>query len=269
MLHIVQCKYYYETLFYNNCIVRSVNDYKNNAMNISPNTLVSEVVKLNFKTASFFQANNIDYCCGVSPSISDGCKKIGINPEQLIMQLKILIAQKDPDSESIADLELGKLSDHIVKRNHEYIRNNIPSLKKNLEKICKLYGEQHPELFEIKELFTSAAWDLRTHIYKEETMLFPFIKRLESAKKINSPTPKATFGSVLNPIGMMIVQLQNESDRFAEISKLSKNYLLPENACATYEVTLKQLRDFENNLQLHIHLESDILFPMVMELEHE
>jgi regulator of cell morphogenesis and NO signaling len=236
-------------------------------MNILPNSSIGEVVKLNFKTASLFQANNIDYCCGGNISIADACNAAGINPEQLIKQLEALTAQEDPDSEYINNLGLDELSTYIVKRHHAYVRNSIPLLIKNLEKICQVHGEHHPELYTIKELFTNSAGNLTMHMQKEEIMLFPFIQRLASAHRENSPIPKAPFGSVSNPIGMMMEEHRTEGERFEEISKLSNDYQLPEDACTTYEVTYKQLRDFENDLHRHIHLENNILFPKAIELE--
>lgn len=236
-------------------------------MNISPNSLVKEVVKLNYKTAPIFQINKIDYCCGGNKTISDACQETGINQELLIKQLEKLIAQKDPDSEYIDNLTLRELADYIVRRHHSYVSESIPLLKKNLEKICQVHGEHHPELFKIKELFTSSAGDLTIHMQKEEIMLFPYIKRLETAKKENSPLPRSPFGSVSNPIGMMMEEHQHEGDRFSEIAELSDNYQPPADACTTFEVTFKQLRDFEEDLHRHIHLENNILFPKAIELE--
>lgn len=236
-------------------------------MNITPDTFVKEVVNLNFKTASLFQANNIDYCCGGDKVISEACKEAGIDPDQLIKQLKTVVAQKDPDSEYINNLTLRELSDYIVNRHHRYVHESIPQLKKNLEKICQVHGEHHPELFRIKELFFASAGDLTIHMQKEELMLFPFIKRLELAGESKSPFPKSPFGSVSNPIATLLADHQNEGDRFDQISGLSDNYQVPEDACITYEVTLRQLSDFENDLHRHIHLENNILFPKAIELE--
>jgi regulator of cell morphogenesis and NO signaling len=238
-------------------------------MKISPDSIVGEVVKLNFKTAPLFQANNIDYCCGGNITIEAACKEVGINPEPLIRQLETLVVQQDPDSEYFNNLGLGELSDYIVRRHHAYVRDIIPVLKNNLEKICRVHGEHHPELFEINKLFIGSAGDLTAHMQKEEIMLFPFIKRLEAAKKGNLPLPTSPFGPVSNPIGMMMAEHQVEGERFDEISRISKNYQLPVDACTTYEVTFSQLRDFENDLHRHIHLENNILFPKAIELETE
>ena len=238
-------------------------------MKISPDTFVKEVVRSNFKTAPLFQENNIDFCCGGDKSIYDACREAGIDPEQLIKQLETVVSQNDSDSVYINNLTLRELADYIEKRHHAYVRENIPVLKKNLEKICQVHGGHHPELLEIKELFTGSAGDLTVHMKLEELILFPLIRQLEKAINENSPAPGPSFGSVKNPIGMMMADHQNEGDRFKEISRLSMNYQPPHDACATYEVTLKQLGDFEGDLHRHIHLENNILFPKALELEQK
>lgn len=236
-------------------------------MNISPNSSVGEVVKLNFKTAPLFLSHKIDYCCGGKKAISEACLEVGINPDLLIKQLESLVSESDPDSEYINRLSLTELADYIVKRHHTYVTDSIPFLNTNLEKLCRVHGENHPELFKIKELFNGSADALTAHMQKEENVLFPFIRSLESSKKENTPLPATHFGSVSNPIGMMLAEHQNEGERFVEIARLSNDYTLPEGGCTTYDVTLKQLSDFDNDLHRHIHLENNILFPKAIALE--
>jgi regulator of cell morphogenesis and NO signaling len=183
--------------------------------------------------------------------------------------LKTLFAQRDPDPEYMNSLTLGELCNYIVKRHHLYVSENIPLLKKNLEIICQVHGEQHPELFEIKELFNGFARDFTIHNQEEEMMLFPFIHSLEAAKNDNSPLPRSPFRSVSKPIIMMIEEHRNADLRFRKISELSKDYRIPEDATTTYEVALTQLKDFEIDLQIHIQLENNILFPKAIELIKE
>ena len=98
-------------------------------------------------------------------------------------------------------------------------------------------------------------------------MLFPYINRLELAKASSASIPKSPFGSASNPFEKMMEEHQDEVDSFSKISELSKNYQTPEDACLSYEVTLKQLKDFEDDLHQHIHLENNILFKKALELE--
>jgi regulator of cell morphogenesis and NO signaling len=50
------------------------------------------------------------------------------------------------------------------------------------------------------------------------------------------------------------------------ISVLTNNYSLPEDACNTYEVTLKLLKQFEEDLHIHVHFENNILYPKALRL---
>lgn len=236
-------------------------------MKISQDTSVGELVKLNFKTASVFQDNDIDFCCGGDKTISEACKNAGLDPEKLIDQLELIAEQNDADSQYINGLSLEELSDYVVKRHHNYVRESILPLRKNLEKICQVHGSHHPELFEINRLFSESSGDLTMHMQKEELMLFPYIRRMELSSKNGAPLPNSPFGPVSNPISMMLAEHQQEGDRFEQISKLSGNYKIPEDACTTYEITLRQLQDFENDLHRHIHLENNILFPKAIEME--
>ncbi len=238
-------------------------------MNISANTPVGDVVKFNFKTAPLFQANRIDYCCGGRRTIAEACDEAGIEPRTLLRELEAVTGMTDPDTQYINSLKPDELIDYIVKRHHSYVRQNIPFLQQSLDKICDVHGENHPELFEIRQLFNGSAGDLAMHMQKEELILFPYIKKMVKAQENNEPLGPPAFGSVSNPISMMVSEHENEGQRFEKISALSRNYSIPEDACTTYRVTISQLQDFENDLHRHIHLENNILFPRAAKMEAE
>jgi regulator of cell morphogenesis and NO signaling len=236
-------------------------------MKIALDTPVGEVVKTNFKAATLFQANKIDYCCNGHLSISEASKKAGVEAEKLIGQLEEILQDSDPDTEYINNLELGVLADYIVSRHHSYVQKNIPFLKQNLDKIADVHGGNHPELVEVRDHFYASAGELAMHMQKEELLLFPYVKQMEQAKKENKNLPETSFGSVSSPITEMITEHQNEGDRFEKISQITNNYKVPKDGCTTYEVTLKQLADFEKDLHRHIHLENNILFTKAKLLE--
>jgi len=109
--------------------------------------------------------------------------------------------------------------------------------------------------------------DLGHHLEKEEKILFPYIEKLEETKSNPAAYVQPGFGSVQNPISMMIHEHETEGGRFAKIAELTDNYTAPEDACNTYRVAFDMLRDFEQDLHKHIHLENNILFPKSIRLE--
>ncbi len=236
-------------------------------MKIKSDTPVGEVVKTNFKTATMFQANKIDYCCGGNQTLSEACEKAGVQTNELIQQLETVLQDADPDTEYINNLEPGALADYIINRHHSYVQKNIPFLKQNLDKIARVHGANHPELEQVRDEFSQSAGELTMHMQKEELLLFPFVKKMEAAKKENKNLPLPPFGKVANPIAAMMAEHENEGERYVRISELTNNYQVPADGCTTYEVTLKQLADFEKDLHRHIHLENNILFPKAKLLE--
>jgi regulator of cell morphogenesis and NO signaling len=162
---------------------------------------------------------------------------------------------------------LDFLADYIINTHHSYIRKTLPDIRSYAEKVKTVHGSAHPELFRILELVEEINAELTAHLIKEEKVLFPYIKELVAAKNNIKPLSAAHFGTVQNPIHMMEIEHELVGKNLDEIRKLSHNYTLPEDACASYQLLYRILDEFEEDLHLHIHLENNILFPKSLELE--
>lgn len=237
-------------------------------MEINTNTSVGEIVKANFKTAQIFDKNKIDFCCNGGVSLEEACEKSKVDINLLVPELEALVALNDPDSTYIDGLELDELCDYIEKRHHSYVSENIPFLQEKLQKLCDVHGDHHPELFEIKELFAGASENLSAHMKKEELILFPYIRKMVKHKKEGLDT-KDELGKAKETIETLDDEHQTEGERFVKISNLTSSYTCPPDGCRTFQVTYQTLKDFENDLHRHIHLENNILFKKALVLEDE
>jgi len=235
-------------------------------MEITENQIIGELVAQNYKTASIFKKFKIDFCCNGNRTISEACDRKNLDPNVLIKELKdtTKITEQNIDFNS---WELDLLADYIEKTHHRYVISKIEEIKPYLNKVVKVHGDHNPELKEIEVLFNQSAQELTHHLQKEEMILFPFIRNMVSAKIENKPLLTPHFGTVENPISMMKNEHQNEGERFEKISELSSNYTPPTHACNTYKVTYALLKEFEDNLHQHIHLENNILFPSAIVLQ--
>ena len=134
-------------------------------------------------------------------------------------------------------------------------------------KVSNVHGAQHPELLTIRHLVEEVCDELSTHMIKEETVLFPYIKQLVAAKNSDTTVQHGHFTSVKTPIDMMEDEHELVGGNMEKIRALSNNYSLPEDSCASYAFLFKTLEEFENDLHIHVHLENNILFPKALELE--
>lgn len=143
----------------------------------------------------------------------------------------------------------------------------IPQILPLAQKVADVHGNNHAEVVRINELFNNLADELLQHMQKEEQILFPYIKKLvveESAGKCSDPS---CFGTVMGPISVMEQEHENAGLILKQLYHLSEGYTLPEDACNTFRVLYGKLKEFEDDLHRHIHLENNILFPKAIEME--
>lgn len=237
-------------------------------MNISGKSIIGELVAADYRTASVFHAHGIDFCCKGNRPIEDACSENNIAAADLINKLNEVSTSNEVGAVDYKSWPLDLLIDYIIKKHHRYVAAKSQEIKPFLTKIADVHGNRHPELQEVEELFNGATAALAQHMQKEELLLFPYIvKMLKSQDTGEKPVPVGFDSLELYIAETMQTEHETEGERFRTIATLTNNYTTPADGCRTYEVTLAMLKEFEQDLHHHIHLENNILFPKAVQLE--
>jgi len=220
---------------------------------------VSEIVTQNIKTSDIFKKYDIDFCCNGNISLETICKNKGLNIEEVISDLKSIksVTNKDLNFSSMSPSEL---IDFIQDNHHKYVQSNVGILVQYAEKVARIHGEEHSELLQIKNLVLLLIKDLAPHLEKEESLLFPTIKNMDDAINTNSDNTKQ-FEVIEPVISAMEYEHNGAGNILSELRTLSNNYTIPEYACNTFTAFYHKLKEFEDDLFQHVHLENNILFP--------
>ncbi len=214
-----------------------------------------------------FEEFGIDYCCGGRKPLTVACTEQNIELAGVLAALESAAKQPSPGTKDWAGESLGSLIEHIVSKHHEYVKRELPRLDALARKVVGKHGANHSELPEIQEIMANLGAELTQHLGKEEMMLFPYIAELERSRTGRGTRPYSCFGTVANPIEVMSAEHDAAGALLAEIRKLSGNFTLPEDACPTYHAFYDGIKEFEQDLHQHIHLENNILFPRAIEME--
>lgn len=169
--------------------------------------------------------------------------------------------------DGIENIEMDDLCDYIIKTHHSYVQEHNANIELFLEKIVNVHGENHPELREVQRLFNKLGRELVAHMQYEETVLFYQIKEMMSMKREGKKLVLSSLESIENSIVTMKQGCNIVMNGFKEIRSITNNLTLPEGVCNTYNVAFSMLREFEDDLHKHAHLERDILFPGAIALE--
>ena len=238
-------------------------------MNTFPSRTIGSIVADDFRAAAVFTAHGIDFCCKGGRTIADVCTAKGIDPAGLENEIKATLAHGEATGDDPNTWTLTRLAEYVERVHHGYVNERVPVLQQYLAKLCKVHGTEHPELHDIAREFDGCAGAMAMHMKKEELVLFPFITRLELAKREGTAPPVPHFGTVENPVHMMMHEHEEEGERFRRITALTNGYVPPPDGCNTYRAAFALLKEFEQDLHRHIHLENNILFPKAVALEAE
>ena len=238
-------------------------------MSATTEKTVRELALENPAATRVFEKLGIDYCCGGSQSLSQACHAVNLPIDQVLDSLEAAElaserrgADRDWQRESLSDLIA-----HINSTHHKYVREEIARLGPLFEKVCSVHGKNHPELLRIQATFSALAQELTTHMMKEEMVLFPYVVRMEEAVIQKDPVLPAPFGTVQNPVSMMMHEHDSAGNALRAMRQASGGYTPPADACASYQTLYRALTEFEADLHQHIHLENNILFPRAIEME--
>ena len=211
-----------------------------------------------------FEGLNIDYCCGGHRSLSEACALAGQDPSLVLRSLEGLEAAPAPtDPKLWLEAPLTELVAHIETTHHTFTREELARVAPLMEKVARVHGANHPELACLEECFLAMQADLIPHLAKEELILFPYIRGLESP----AGPAEACFGTVANPVRAMQAEHEAVGDILREIRILTHDFTPPADGCASYRSLFLGLQSLEEDLHLHIYLESHLLFPRAITLE--
>jgi regulator of cell morphogenesis and NO signaling len=225
---------------------------------------VRELASTNPDAARIFESFGIDYCCGGERSLAHACSAAKVSLQGVVDALAKHAEEGDRNWQAAS---LAELITHIIEKHHEYVRKEIPRLIALIAKVAKVHGQNHAELAKVETAFRALAEELTVHLVKEERMLFPYIVQLESAARSGSRPAPVMFGTVQNPVHMMIMEHDSVGELLHKMSELTNGYTVPEDSCMSYKMLYQALPEFEADLHQHIHLENNILFPRAIALE--
>lgn len=224
------------------------------------NKTIGAFVAEDYRTAAVFEKYGIDFCCGGQATLTAACAEKKLDTEQIL--LKIAAAQAEPieHSENYAAWPLPFLIDYIVNTHHVYLKENDEQIAAHAHKIAEVHGAHHPEVIKIASIFAKIATDMAAHLTEEEEIFFPAIKRAEAAVSSGKNPDAQDRSLITSELEKLRLEHEEIGDAIHRIRHLAKDYAIPKDACNTFVVTYRTLKEFEEDLHKHVHLENNILF---------
>lgn len=226
---------------------------------------VGDLVAEDYRVATVFATHGIDFCCGGQISLAEICQDKGLDFVSVSNEIEAIKKSPIERGHNYAAWDLSFLADYIINTHHRYLNENTDQIVAYTRKIADVHGAHHPELSEIATIFSSIAADMSVHLQEEEELLFPTIKRIEAAIKAENTPMEKDRETIQSALEKLHLEHEALGDAVHTIRHLANNYSIPDDACNTFVVTYQKLREFEDDLHKHVHLENNILFPKAIQ----
>jgi regulator of cell morphogenesis and NO signaling len=225
--------------------------------NLATQTLAC-IATENHQAVPVLEKYNLDFCCKGKRTLLQACEEKGIPVENLLAELEgttMLESNMLPFTEMSAE----ELISYILIHHHFYVKQSMPRILLHLDKVVNKHADKFPYMTEVKALFTTINQEMTQHMQKEELVLFPRIKELS---RLDTKQTSHEASYIGDPINMMEAEHEEAGNILYSIRQLTSNYTPPAEACTTFRVCLAELKEFEEDLHKHVHLENNVLFPL-------
>ncbi|MCB1368994.1 MAG: hemerythrin domain-containing protein [Rhodobacteraceae bacterium] len=144
--------------------------------------------------------------------------------------------------------DAAELTRYIETRYHDRHRQQLPALAEISARVEMVHAD-HPSVpAGLAEMLTHMLGAMEAHMRKEEMILFPAIRA-------------GGRPGLEHPIAVMRADHDNHEKEMADIRRLTNGPKLPEDACGSWTRLYAGLDEFMDDLQAHMDLENNVLFP--------
>jgi len=210
-------------------------------------TTLGDLARTNPNATRVFLRHRLDFCCGGRRTLVDACTSAGIDAQTILQE----IAAESERGTSQASWELrsqAELADHIERHYHAALRRDLPPLIEAARRVERVHAKHPAVPSGLTDVLAAFASEMESHMRKEETILFPMLRR------------GARGEGVYMPVRVMEREHDSHAESLVKIRELTDDLRLPPEACATWTALYAGLQTLETELVQHIHLENNILF---------
>jgi regulator of cell morphogenesis and NO signaling len=230
-------------------------------MKILSQQTLANIVTQHHQAVPILEKYNLDFCCKGKRTLSDACAEKGISIEALLADIEGATAAINKNQMPFTEMDEQQLISYILIHHHFYVKQSMPAILSHLEKVATKHGDRFPYMIKVLQLFTAIKEEMTLHMQKEEAVLFPRIKGIGQIFH-NGQNTNLAAGYISAPVNMMEMEHEHAGEILYEIRQLTGNYTAPADACTTFKVVLAELKEFEEDLHKHVHLENNLLFPL-------
>ncbi len=232
-------------------------------------SFVTDIVTNDYRTAEVFRKYGIEYCCGGKWPLEVVCDAKKIDLKILTKELEDATRTVQvPNSLPFNEWDIDFLTDYIVHVHHHYLKKQLPEIKTLLLNFAEEHRKKYLYITDLEKIFLGLYNEMLPHLQQEEEIIFPYIRQITHAFDSRESYASLLVRTLRKPVEEVMNHEHTSVIRAAKkMRELTNDYIPPAQACVSHKVIFLKLKELDNDLMQHMHLENNILFPRAIEME--
>ncbi len=188
---------------------------------ITNETTLADLAVTRAGASRVFYKYGLDFCCHGNTSLKETCDRKGINFEMMVEAIQHEEQVADETFDRWDEKPLDELIGHILERFHAAHRRELPRLIAMAKRVETVHSKRSDCPLGLRDRLEQMSAELERQMQKEERILFPMICSGQGAQAIM-------------PVHVMEQEHEEAGENLARVRKLTHDFLVPDEACATW-----------------------------------
>jgi regulator of cell morphogenesis and NO signaling len=217
------------------------------------------IVAADIETASVFNYYGIDFYSKGNRTLEEACINENVPIVSLLDDLSRVVEPKQ-SSHDFLRLNVKDLVHYILRRHHRFTEGRLIFIKHALTSILNEYEDEGDILRPVKNVFEDLSLQLTVQMNYEEFLIFPALEKIE---RRNKPCPAIEYRKVIQHLTYMKDESSRDVVKLMLLREATHRYTAKGRDETLYEIAYSAMKELENDLRIHMHLENNVLFPKV------
>ena len=211
-----------------------------------------------------FEIVGIDTCCGRSKSLADAAAAAHIDAGEVVDLLdgREIVSVPAPDR----DAPLTEITRYIVAHFHRRARSILVELTELSRQVCSAHAERLATLWDMKDAVEQLVRELVPHMRGEERYHFRYIDSMQSPA-LDREILVPLYGTIQYPLQTLRHDHSRDLTAMADLRAIATDFIPPGESCERVQRLYALLATFEQELQQHVQIEDQTLFPRAVAME--
>lgn len=213
-----------------------------------------------------FEVVGIDTCCGHSKSLADAAAAAHIDGGEVVDLLdgREIAPAPAPDRDAL----LTEITRYVVAHFHRRARSILVELTELSRQVCSAHSERLAMLWDMKDAIEQLVRELVPHMRGEEQYHFRYIDSMQSPA-LDREILVPLYGTIQYPLQSLRHDHSRDLAAMADLRVIASDFIPPASSCERVQRLYALLATFERELQQHVQIEDQTLFPRAVEMERK